>query len=54
MVALLGSLITLWVVHRTRARDVPGEATGAVVPVSVGEPAACAGGPREVERTLSA
>lgn len=54
MVALLGSLITLWVVHRTRARDVPREATGAVVPVPVGEPAAAAGRPREVERTLSA
>jgi MFS family permease len=54
MVALLGSLITLWVVHRTRARDVRREATGAVVPVPVGEPAAGAGRPSELERTLSA
>jgi predicted MFS family arabinose efflux permease len=54
MVALLGSLITLWVAHRTRARDVPREATDAVVPVPVGEAAAGAGRPREVERTLSA
>ena len=54
MVALLGSLITLWVVHRTRARDVPREVTGAVVPVPVGELAAGAGRAREGERTLSA
>jgi MFS family permease len=54
VVALFASLITLWIVHRARVRDVPREAAEAViVPVPVGEPEGGAA-PREVERTLSA
>jgi MFS family permease len=52
-VALLASLITLCVVHRTRLRDLPHEATDSVVPVPVGGPEGGAGRP-EIERTLSA
>ena len=53
-VALLASLITLWVVHRTRLRDLPREATDAVVvPVPVGAPEGGVARP-ETERTLSA
>lgn len=58
IVALLASVITLWVVYRTRVHDEPREVTNAVVvPVPLGEPEGgpdAATPPGEVERTLSA
>jgi hypothetical protein len=54
-VALVASLITLWVLHRARVRDDAREVTDAlVVPVVLGERDGAPGLPREVERPLTA
>jgi predicted MFS family arabinose efflux permease len=56
MVALVASLITLWVLHRARVRDDAREVTDALaVPVPLGERDGAPGRrPREVDRPLTA